>query len=91
MLDLNELEYFTSFSELGTLSRVSERFHISAPTITRAMQHIEDEFNVSLFLREKNKIELNETGRKAVECAKRLLNEERAAIREVRNFDMSLL
>lgn len=90
MLDLNELEYFTSFSELGTLSRVSERFHISAPTITRAMQHIEDEFNVSLFLREKNKIELNETGRKAVECAKRLLNEEHAAIREVRNFDMSL-
>ena len=90
MLDLNELEYFTAFSELGTLARVSEHFHVSAPTITRSMQHVEDEFGVSLFIREKNRIELNETGRKAVECAKRLLNEERAAIREVRNFDMSL-
>ncbi len=90
MLDLNELEHFVAFSELGTLSRVSERFHISAPTITRSMQHIEEFFGVDLFIREKNKIELNETGLKAVECARRILSSVQDAARDVRAFDMSL-
>lgn len=90
MFDLNELEHFVAFSELGTLARVSERFHISAPTITRSMKHVEEGFGVALFTREKNKIELNDTGVKAVECAGRILDEVRGAVRDVRAFDMSL-
>ena len=90
MFDLNELEHFVAFSELGTLARVSERFHISAPTITRSMKHVEEEFGVALFTREKNKIELNATGVKAVECAGRILDEVRGAVRDVRAFDLSL-
>ena len=40
MLDLYELEQFVAFAELGTLSRVAEKFHISTPSITRSMQHL---------------------------------------------------
>ena len=36
MLDLYELEQFVAFAELGTLSRVAEKFHISTPAITRS-------------------------------------------------------
>ncbi|MDO5521770.1 MAG: LysR family transcriptional regulator [bacterium] len=90
MLDLNELEHFISFSELGTLSKVSEKYHISTPTITRSMQHIEEVFGVPLFSRGKNKIELNETGIYAVECAKTILSTTDSAILKVRDFHKSL-
>ena len=44
MLDLLELEQLTAFAECGTLSKAAEKLHISQPTITRTMQHLEDVF-----------------------------------------------
>ena len=67
MLDLEELRQLAAFARWGTLSRAAEELHISQPTLSRTMQSLEEEFGVSLFIREKNKIELNETGRRAVE------------------------
>ena len=80
MIDLNELRQLVAFADLGTLSRVAEEFHISTPSITRSMQHLEETFGVPLFLRGKNKIELNETGNAAVEAARRLLQEAETAV-----------
>lgn len=65
-LDLYELKQFVAFSELGTLSKVAEKFHISTPSITRSMKHLEESFGVTLFSRGKNRIELNETGKIAI-------------------------
>lgn len=87
MIDLNELRQLVAFADLGTLSRVAEEFHISTPSITRSMQHLEEDFGVPLFLRGKNKIELNETGKAAVKAARRLLQEAEATLRQVREFD----
>lgn len=87
MLDLNELRQLAAFADLGTLSRVAEEFHISTPSITRSMQHLEEAFGVTLFIRGKNRIELNETGKAAVEAARKLLQEAESAIRQVRDFD----
>ncbi|MDO5376789.1 MAG: LysR family transcriptional regulator [Clostridia bacterium] len=87
MLDLYELEQLTAFAELGTLSRVAEAFHISTPSVTRAMQNLEDSFGVPLFTRSKNKIELNENGQAAVELAGKLLQEAEEAVRRIRALD----
>lgn len=73
MLNLYKLEQFVSFAELGTLSRVAEKFHISTPSITCSMQHLEESFGVPLFFRGKNRIELNDTGCFAVEYAPNFL------------------
>ena len=62
MVDLYELKQLAAFTDLGTLSRVAEEFHLSTPSVTRSMQHLEQYFGVPLFTRGKNKIELNETG-----------------------------
>ena len=88
MLDLNELQQLVAFADLGTLSRVAEEFHISTPSVTRSMQHLEEKFGVPLFARGKNKIELNDTGNVAVECARRLLREAEQAIQQVREYDL---
>ncbi len=87
MLDLDELRQLAAFAELGTLSRVAEEFHISTPSVTRAMQHVEDAFAVPLFTRGKNKIELNETGKLAAEAARKLLREADQTVQQVREFD----
>ena len=87
MIDLYELRQLMAFADLGTLSRVAEEFHISTPSVTRSMQHLEDAFGVTLFHRGKNKIELNETGLAAVEHARKLLSEAEQAVQQVRDFD----
>lgn len=90
MLNLNELEQLLAFAEKGTLSLAAESLHISQPTITRTMQHLEETFGVSLFYRGKNKITLNATGEKAVEQARQLLTAADNALKSVAAFDKSL-
>ncbi len=90
MLDLLELEQLAAFADCGTLSKAAENLHISQPTITRTMQHLEEVFGVPLFLRSKNHIALNETGWKAVEYARELLKDAKEAVEGVRAFDRSL-
>lgn len=60
MLNLLELEQLVAFADCGRLSKADENLHISQPTITRTMQHLEDTFGVPLFCRSKNHISLNE-------------------------------
>ena len=90
MLDLNELEQLIAFADIGTLSMTAEKLHISQPTITRTMQHLEEIFGVSLFVRGKNRIMLNDTGLKAVEQARQLLSTADTTLKTVREFDKSL-
>lgn len=87
MLDLNELQQLVAFADLGTLSKVAEAEHISTPSITRSMKHVEESFGVPLFTRGKNKIELNETGQLAVTHARKLLQEAEQTVQQVRAFD----
>lgn len=87
MLDLYELKQLVSFADLGTLSRVAEELHISTPSVTRAMQSLEDSFGVPLFNRGKNRIELNENGQAAVELGRELLRQAEDAVSRVRALD----
>lgn len=90
MLNLSELEQLIAFADFGTLSKAAEELHLSQPTVTRTMKSIEEEFGVPLFIRGKNRIELNETGLKAVEYARGLLGSAQSAVQEVRNFHEKL-
>lgn len=86
MLNLLELEQLIAFADFGTLSRAAGELHLSQPTITRSMKHLETEFGVPLFTRGKNKIELNETGLKAVEYARSLLTLAHNSVQQVQSY-----
>ena len=90
MLNLEELEQLVAFKELGTLSKVAEKFLISTPSLSRSMQHLEEDFGVSLFDRSANRISLNETGEYTVEIARRILSASQQGIKEVKQFDQNL-
>lgn len=87
MIDLYELKQLIAFADMGTLAKVAEEFHISNPSITRSMKHLEESFGVTLFVRGKNHIELNDTGKLAVEYGRRLINEAEQMAANVRAFD----
>jgi DNA-binding transcriptional LysR family regulator len=84
-----ELEQLVAFAELGTLAKVAEKMNISQPTITRSMQHLEEDFGVPLFSRKSNRIELTDTGRKAVEYAHIILSDIKTAKTAVKEYYLS--
>ena len=75
MIELEQLQHFITFHECGTLSKAAKQLNISQPVLTRSMQKLEEELDVSLFTRTKNKITLNETGLFALSLAKRILED----------------
>lgn len=90
MIENYLLEQFVAFAHYGTLLKTSEMLHISQPSLSRSMKKIENEFGVSLFDRDNSKISLNETGKVAVEYAKRALDANQEMIDHVIHYDRSL-
>lgn len=89
MFELYQLEQLLAVAEWGTLSSAAEHLHLSQPALSRSMQRLEDELQVPLFVRQKNKIELNDNGRMAVEYARQILGQSRDMISRIQAFDRS--
>lgn len=90
MTDIYLLENLVAFSETGTLSAAAEKLHTSQPAMTRAMHKLEAELGITLFVRSKNRMELNETGKLAADYARRVLEADRDFESQVLAFDRSL-
>lgn len=89
MVEIYLLEQLDAFARCGTLSAASEELHISQPALTRSMKKIEEEFGVTLFDRQKNRLYLNENGKLAAERAAHIIEEDQDMVRIVRAFDKS--
>ena len=89
MLELYLLRQLAAFKEYGTLSEAAERLYLSQPALSRNMRKLEDEIGVPLFVRSRNKLELNENGRLTAGLAERALSEIDSIAKQVRDFDRS--
>ncbi len=87
MFELYQLAQLIAFAECGTLAGAAEQLHLSQPALSRSMQRLEAEMEVSLFKRQKNKIKLNDNGKLAVECAQKIVWQAQEMIRSVQDFD----
>ena len=87
MIELYELRQFAAFADCGTLSEAAEILHLSQPALSRSMKKIEEEIGVSLFIRRKNRLELNENGAYVVELAKKVLADADALAGKAQAFD----
>ena len=90
MIDISLLEQFFTFAEFGTLSAAAEKLHTSQPALTRAMKKLEEDLAVSLFIRSKNQLKLNETGLRAAEYARDVLDADRDFEAKVKAYERSL-
>lgn len=90
MIEIHLLEQLVAFTETGTLSAAAQKLHTSQPALTRSMKKLEEQLGVPLFIRGKNHLLLNETGKVAAEYAARVLKEEEYFEEKVISYDRSL-
>ncbi len=60
-MEIIELIHLIAFYEHQTLSHAAKALHTSQPVLTRSMQKLEEELDITLFERSKNRITLNKT------------------------------
>lgn len=87
MIELYELRQFLAFANAGTLSEASETLHLSQPALSRNMKKLEEDWGISLFLHQKNKLELNENGMYVLELTKKLLEDANLLAAKARDYD----
>jgi DNA-binding transcriptional LysR family regulator len=61
-MELTQLSQFKAIAECQSISRAAEKIYISQPSLSTALQKLEDELGVRLFERRKGRIFLNEAG-----------------------------
>lgn len=73
---LRQLEYFIAAGETGSITLASERVHISQPSISTAISHLERELGVQLFIRHHAQgLSLTPAGRDMLREAKVLISQ----------------
>src|SRR4029077_4801253 len=74
-MELRSLSYFVRIAELGSITRAAAHLHVAQPALTRHVQRLEDELNVSLFTRANRGVRLTEAGEKLLDSATRILRD----------------
>jgi DNA-binding transcriptional LysR family regulator len=62
-MEMHQVRYFLAVSEHLNFTRAAERLHVAQPSLTRAIQKLEEELNGLLFRRERSNTHLTELGR----------------------------
>lgn len=75
-ITLRQMEYFVAVAESGSIIIASERIHVSSPSISAAIAHIESELNVQLFIRQHAKgLVLTDIGEQIKQACKVILSQ----------------
>ena len=74
-MKLTALEYLVAFADQMNFSRAAERCHVSQPTLSVALQNLEEELGVTLIERGKHHLGLTRIGERVVAQARKSLDE----------------
>ena len=87
MIELYVLRQFVTFADTGTLSEAAEILHLSQPALSRNMKKLEEDLDITLFERKKNRMQLNKNGDYVLDLARKLLEDADAFTTKARDFD----
>ena len=62
-MKLTQLKYFLAVCKYGSFSSASKSLFVSQPAISQAIRDLENEYNIVLFLRNNNHLELTDDGK----------------------------
>ncbi len=85
-MELRQLEYFQMVSRLNNITRAAERLHVAQPSITIAIQKLEDELGVLLFDRSQKQITLTAEGQVFLQHVDNILRSVQNAILEINDY-----
>ena len=72
-MKLQVLEYFITLAESRSINEAAQKLYLAQPSLTKALQHLEDELGVALFVRGKGGITLTEAGEKILPEARQMV------------------
>ena len=59
-----QLEYFCAVCRYHSITQAAQKLYVTQPAISKAIQELEKEFSVNLFIRSKNHMILTEEGKR---------------------------
>jgi DNA-binding transcriptional LysR family regulator len=77
-MELRHLRYFIAVAEELNFSRAAQRLHVSQPPLSRQIRDLESEFNVKLFERNRQEVNLTRVGRALLPRARELIRDAEA-------------
>ncbi|MDO4465817.1 MAG: LysR family transcriptional regulator [Bacillota bacterium] len=80
-----QLEYLVAIDRHKTISKAAQELHVSQPSITKAIQKLEEELGFPLFTRENHRLFFNQEGQIVLKHAQRILEEMQELISESTN------
>ena len=83
-MELRHLKYFVAVAEELNFRRAAEIVHIAQPALSQQIKQLEDELDVTLFVRNNHKVELTEAGKTFYARAQLILKEARQAVADAR-------
>lgn len=89
MIDFYLLEALVKFDEYGTLAKAAEQLGVTQPALTHSLKNLEDELGVQLFDRKPNRLYLTDTGKYAVQQAKRVIDDNYKFTDKVKLFEQN--
>jgi LysR family hydrogen peroxide-inducible transcriptional activator len=74
-MTLTELKYVVALAQELHFGRAAQKSFVTQPTLSLAIQKLEDELGLQLFERNKNEVIVTEKGLEVVEQARKVLDE----------------
>lgn len=85
-MDLRQIEYFCKVGKLASFTRAAEQMYITQPSVTHAIQKLEEELGVQLFDRSKKKAVLTNEGAVILARMEKILDDLNQVIQEAKDF-----
>ena len=91
MTPFRQLRYAVAVADFGGVQAASQKISISQPALTNAIQKVEQEYGLKIFLRDlPNKLKLTSVGRRFIANAKRLIENAEEFEDTARNLNKNL-
>lgn len=72
-MELRHVRYFLAVAEYRNFRRAAEQLHIAQPPLSRQIRQLEEDLGVTLFARNKRRVELTKAGQAFLEEARKLI------------------
>ena len=82
-MDLNRLKTFLKVAQYGSFKQVADESFITQRAVSKQMKQLEDELDVPLFQRGKNKLTLTPAGHRFISSAQDIVNNYTGAVAEL--------
>ncbi|MBB6448275.1 DNA-binding transcriptional LysR family regulator [Geomicrobium halophilum] len=73
-MDIRQLQYFTEVAKRLSFTKAAAYLHVSQPSLSKAIKHLEEELDVPLFYRSSKQLQLTDAGKAVLTNTKQVLD-----------------